>query len=346
MAAPEPSLPMRMAIVALSTGEYLGRERARAVMETILAGSATPAQIGALLMGLRLRGESPEEIAGFVQAMRGASVKLELSRDDAVDLCGTGGDGAGTINISTGAALVAAAAGARVAKHGNRSASGRAGSADVLEAMGIPIDLPPERTRSAIEELGFGFLFAPSYHPAMRHAAAPRRELGVRTVFNVLGPLTNPAGVRRQLLGVYEDRLRRPVARALLALGSERVWVVHSPSPDGGGLDEIGLAGPTRVTALEGGALRELEIAPGDAGLECGRAADLTGGDASLNARRLEAVIAGERGACRDAVVLNAAAALVIAGRAGDLREAAAAAAEAIDGGRARSLLELLKRRR
>jgi anthranilate phosphoribosyltransferase len=337
---------LRAALERVAAGEILTRLEARSAMEAILAGAATSAQIGGLAMGLRARGERAEEIAGFVEAMRGSCLRIELSEPGAVDLCGTGGDGAGTINISTGSSLLAAAAGARVAKHGNRSASSRSGSADVLEAMSIPIDLTPERARASIEELGFGFLFAPIYHPAMRHAAAPRRELGVRTVFNILGPLTNPAGVRRQLIGVYQDRLRRLVAETLLALGCERAWVVHSPSAEGRGLDELGLEGPTLVTSLEGGSLRELSVSPEEAGLARRPLADLKGGDAAHNANRLEAVLGGERGAVRDALVLNAAAGLLIAGRAGGLREGAALAAQAIDSGRARALLDALRRRR
>jgi len=340
------SAGFRRALETLASGSRLGTDGARFAMEAILAGAATPAQIGAFLMAMRLQGETPDEIAGLVQAMRAASVRLDPPCDDAIDLCGTGGDGSGTINISTGAALVAAAAGARVAKHGNRSASSRSGSADALEAMGIPIDLPPERARAAIDELGFAFLFAPSYHPAMRHAAGPRKELGIRTVFNILGPLTNPAGVRRQLLGVYEDRLRPLMAGALGALGAERAWIVHSRRPDGGGLDEIGLSGPTWVTALDRGSLRDMEIVPEDAGLARAPAAGLLGGDPTQNARCLEGVLAGARGPERDAILLNAAAALVVAGRARDLKEGAQAAAGAIDSGRAKALVEDLRRRR
>jgi anthranilate phosphoribosyltransferase len=345
MAGGEAGTRLREALGALAEGRELGRAGARAAMEAILAGEATQAQLGAFLMGLRLRGETAAEVAGFVEAMREASLRVECRFAAAIDLCGTGGDGAGTVNISTGAALVAAAAGARVAKHGNRAASSRAGSADVLEALGVPIDLDPAAAARALAEQGFAFLFAPRYHPSMRHAAGPRRELGLRTVFNVLGPLTNPAGVRRQLLGVYSDRLRGLLAEALLALGAERVWVVHSPRAGGGGLDELGLEGPSRVSAVEGGAVRELEVTPEDAGLARRPGADLRGGDAAENARRLEAVLGGERGAVREAVLLNAAAALHLAGLAGDLREGAARAAEAIDSGRARALLEELRRR-
>jgi anthranilate phosphoribosyltransferase len=337
---------LREAIRTVARGESLGRPGGREVMGKILAGEATPAQIGALLMGISVRGNSPEEIAGFVEAMRAAAVPIDLGLPGAIDLVGTGGDAAGTINISTAAALVTAACGARVAKHGNRSVTSRSGSADVLEALGIPIDLPPAEARAAIEAVGFAFLFAPLYHPAMKHAAAPRRELGIRTIFNILGPMTNPAGARRQLLGVYEDTLRPLVAEVLLSLGSERVWVVHSPLPGGGGLDEIGLAGPTRVSIVDGGKIREAEVVPEDAGLRTDPGASLRGGDPAENALRLLAVLSGERGPERDAVVLNAAAALVIEGKAGDLRAGAAAAAGAIDSGRARALVEQSRRPR
>ncbi len=347
---------IRAAIARAAAGEMLGRGEARAAMESILAGSATPAQIAALAMGLRVRGETSEEIAGFVEAMAAAAVRVRLSMPDAVDLCGTGGDGSGTINISTAAALVAAAAGARVAKHGNRSASSRSGSADVLEKLGVPIELPPERAAASIEETGFGFLFAPLYHPAMRHAAGPRREIGVRTFFNLLGPLSSPAGVKRQLLGVSEDRLRPLLAAALLSLGCERAWVVHARREDGGGLDEIGLEGPTRVTEVLRGELREIDVVPEDAGIarrarpDLRGAPDPRGGTPEENARRLEAILRGERGDARDAVVLNAAAALAIAGRGSDVRAdlkaSAARAVEAIDSGRAWALVEELRRRR
>jgi anthranilate phosphoribosyltransferase len=346
--APAPGsqpVDLRDSIRKVARGESLGREGARGAMSRILAGEATPAQIGALLMGISMRGNSPEEIAGFVEAMRAAAVRIEIE-GDAMDLVGTGGDGACTINISTAAAIVTASCGVKVAKHGNRSITSRAGSADVLEALGIPIGLPPAEAKDSIERVGFGFLFAPNYHPAMRHAVAPRREMGIRTAFNILGPMTNPAGVRRQLLGVYEDGLRRLVAETLLALGSERVWVVYSPLAAGGGLDEIGIEGPTRVSAIEDGSIREMEIAPDDAGLPRRPADCLRGGEAAENARRILAVFDGARGGDRDAVVLNAAAALRIAGRTGDLRDGAAIAAEAIDSGGARRLVENLRRPR
>ncbi len=338
---------VRAAIARAAAGERLTRGEAHAAMEAILAGSATGAQIAALAVALRIRGETAEEIAGFVEAMAAAAVRVNLSKPDAVDLCGTGGDGSGTINISTAAALVAAAAGARVAKHGNRSASSRCGSADVLERLGVPIELPPERAAASIEETGFGFLFAPLYHPAMRHAAGPRREIGVRTFFNLLGPLSSPAGVKRQLLGVCEDRLRPLLAAALVSLGCERAWVVHARRGDGGGLDEIGLEGPTRVTEVLNGSARELEVVPEDAGIARRDAPDLRGGGPEENARRIEAVLRGDKGDARDSIVLNAAAALAIASHGSDVRAdlhgCAARAADAIDSGRAWRLVERLR---
>jgi anthranilate phosphoribosyltransferase len=265
-------------------------------------------------------------------------------RPRALDLCGTGGDASGTFNISTAAALVTASCGIPVAKHGNRSITSKSGSADVLEALGIPIDLPPERTRQAIDQVGFGFFFAPRYHPAMRQVAGPRRELGIRTVFNILGPMTNPAGVKQQLLGVYDDGLRPVMAEVLRKLGSERVWVLHCPRPGGGGLDEVGLEGPTRVSALEGGEVREMEVSPEDAGISRQPGAILRGGDALENARRLLALLEGETGPVRDAVILNAACALKISGRARDLKEGAGMASWAMDSGQAGKLVEELRK--
>jgi anthranilate phosphoribosyltransferase len=341
-----PGDELREAIRTVARGEGLGRAAARAVMGRILAGEATPAQIGALLMGIHIMGPSPADLIGFAEAMRAAALDAGPAHPEAIDVVGTGGDSSSTINISTAAALVAAACGAKVAKHGNRSITSRCGSADVLEALGIPIDLPPAETRDRIDRLGFGFYFAPKYHPAMRHAAGPRKELGIRTVFNILGPLANPAGVRRLLVGVYEDGLRRLMAEALHELGSERVWVVHSPVPGGGGLDEIGVHSITRVSGLENGGLKEWEIDPPMAGLLLHPISALAGGDAAQNAARLLAVFGGEKGPQREAVVFNAAAALYIAGLAGDLQIGAQAAKEAIDGGRVRELVEKLRVRR
>jgi anthranilate phosphoribosyltransferase len=333
------------AIRVLAAGRPLDPELCRRAIGAILEGEASAAQIGGFLIGLRVKGESIDEIAGLAQGLREHGLRVEPRRTDAVDLCGTGGDGSGTVNLSTAAALVAAAAGVPVAKHGNRSATSRCGSADVLEAMGIPIDLGPDDAARTIDEQGFAFLFARIYHPAMRHAAQPRSELGTRTVFNLLGPLANPARVRRQLIGVYADELRRPLAEVARLLGSELVWVVHGD----GGLDELGISGATRVSRLEGGSVAELEVVPEDAGLSRHPIELLRGGDAAENARILARVFARERGpaldAVRDAVLLNAAAAIVIHGSAADLREGARRAAEAIDSGGVSDLVARLRRR-
>jgi anthranilate phosphoribosyltransferase len=345
--SPAGSERLRAALARVLSNASLSRAEARGAMEAILAGEATPAQIGGLLAGLRLKGETADEIAGFVEAMRAAAVPVAPGRRDLIDLCGTGGDGAGTINISTAAALIAAAAGAGVAKHGNRSASSRCGSADVLESMGLRLDLTPQESAAQIDALGFAFLFAPSHHPAMRHAGGPRRELGTRTVFNILGPLSNPAGVRRQLIGVFDDGVRARMVEVLQALGSERVWVVHARVEAGGreqGLDEISICGPTRVTALDRGRIEDFEVVPEDAGLARAPLESLRGGDAAANARALEAVFAGERGPHRDAALLNAGAALVIAGLAAALREGVERAAAAVDAGKVRRLVEELRR--
>ena len=345
-ASPPSDDAVRGALRTVSARGELTREAARSALGAVFGGAATPAQIGALLMGIQVRGISAAEVTGFAEAMREAAVPLAPPVPGAVDVCGTGGDSSGTINISTGAGLIAAACGLKIAKHGNRSITSRSGSADILEALGIPIELPPEEARAAIEDPGFAFLFAPKYHPAMRHVGPVRRELGIRTVFNILGPLTNPAGVKRQLLGIFDDGLRPLVARVLRDLGSERVWVVHCPLASGGGLDEIGLCGPTRVSALEDGEIREMEIAPEDADLAHHPLEALQGGDAAHNAVRILAALSGAQGADRDSIVLNAAAALLVGGLARDLREGAALAQEAIDSGRARRLVEELRRPR
>ncbi len=325
-------------------GDSLTRDEARQTMETILAGNATPAQIGGFLVALRLKGETVDEISGFVEAMRAAAIPVKPRRKDLVDLCGTGGDGSGTINISTAASLVVAAAGAGVAKHGNRSVSSRCGSADVLEALDVPIELEPAESAHRIDERGFAFLFAPKHHPAMRFAGPPRRELGIRTVFNILGPLSSPASVRRQLIGVFDDELRDVMAKVLKNLGSEHVWIVHAPLDGGGGMDEISVTGLTRVTALRNGVIETFVITPEDLGIKRASLDDLKGGDASQNAERIRAILAGESGPQRDAVLLNAGAALVVAGLAEDLPAGLTRAAEAVDSGRAREFLESLVR--
>jgi anthranilate phosphoribosyltransferase len=328
----------------LGAGRDLSRQEARATMDAFLAGAGTPAQIGAILMGLRQKGETEEEVSGFAAGLRAAGVRIAPRRGPLVDLCGTGGDGSGTFNISTAASLVAAGAGAVVAKHGNRSASSRCGSADVLEALGVPVSLAPERACAAIEEVGFAFLFAPLYHPAMKHVGPVRKELRVRTVFNILGPLANPAGARRQLLGVFDGAVRAMMARVLRELGAEAAWVVHGE----GGLDEISIEGETEVAAFgtegTGAGLAELRLRPADFGITpCSRLA-LLGGDAALNARLIAGVLRGEKGPHRDATLVNAAAALLVAGLAADLREGMARAAASVDSGAALRVLEAARR--
>jgi anthranilate synthase/phosphoribosyltransferase len=284
------------ALPRLAARQSLSRKEAQGAMSTLLAGEATPAQAGAFLLGLRSKGETEEEIAGLVEGMREAGVKIRPRREPLLDLCGTGGDGSGTFNISTGASLVAAGAGAAVAKHGNRSASSRCGSADVLEALGVPIDLPPERAERAVDEVGFAFLFAPLYHPAMKHVAAIRKELKIRTVFNLLGPLSSPATVPYQLVGVYEGAVRGTVARVLSLLGSRRAWVVHGA----GGLDELSLAGPADVTASgteTGGSTRsEFRVGPEDCGLPSCPVESILGGRRGAERSDPRAGARGRRG--------------------------------------------------
>jgi anthranilate phosphoribosyltransferase len=323
---------MKDQLAKVIRGERLSEEEASHAMGTIMDGAATPAQIGALLAALAVRGEAEDEVVGFARSMRARAVPVRAR--EAVDTCGTGGDGAGTFNISTVASLVVAACGVRVAKHGNRSASGACGSADVLEALGVRIDAPVETVQRSLDDVGWAFLFAPAFHASTRHAVGPRKELGVRTAFNLLGPLTNPAMPRAQLVGVPKRDLLEFVARCLRRLGVERAWVVHGP-----GLDEISLAGPTAVAALDDGGVRTFEVAPRDAGLPERDLGALRGGDAAESAEIVRAVLGGEAGPRREVVLLNAAAALVVSRRARDLRDGARMAAEAIDDGRAARLL-------
>ncbi|MDR5689840.1 MAG: anthranilate phosphoribosyltransferase [Armatimonadota bacterium] len=329
---------IREAIARIVDGASLTAEEAAAVMGEIMDGQATPAQIGALITALRMKGETPEEIAGFAVAMRQRAHRIEPQVPTFVDVVGTGGDRSGTFNISTVAAFVVAGAGVPVAKHNNRAVSSRCGSADLLEALGVPADVEPERARRAIEEVGIGFLFAPRFHPAMRHAAGPRREVGIRTVFNVLGPLTNPAGARHQVVGVYHASLVEPVARVLQTLGTRHAFVVH-----GDGMDELAPSGPSYVAEVREGQVRTFELQPEDAGLPRHPAQAVRGGEASQNARLALSVLRGEPGAHRDVVLLNAAAALVAAGTCSDLREGAERAAESIDRGAALGKLEQLR---
>jgi anthranilate phosphoribosyltransferase len=327
------------AITKLLEGKQLARAQARAVMDEIMLGEATPAQIGGFLVALRAKGETPDEIAGCAEAMRAHVLAVNPRREDLVDTAGTGGDGARTINISTAAALVAAAAGAGVAKHGNRAVSSACGSADVLEALGFNLEQQPERISQSIDELGFGFLFAPSHHPAMRHAAPIRTELATRTVFNILGPLTNPAGARAQVVGVYSPMLVRTIAEVLARLGARRAFVVHGA----GGIDELSPVGRNLVAEVVDGAVHERELDPeAELGLPRCSVEELRGGAPAENAQAIRDVFAGADGGRRSAILLNAAGAIAAAGHAADLLEGLALAREAIDSGAAAERLELL----
>jgi anthranilate phosphoribosyltransferase len=326
-------------ISKLLDGTQLARAEARAVMDEIMRGEATPAQIGGFLIALRAKGETPDEITGCAEAMRDHVLAVRPRRDDLVDTAGTGGDGAHTINISTAAALVAAAAGAAVAKHGNRAVSSACGSADVLEALGFTLELEPQRIAKSIDELGFGFLFAPSHHPAMRHAAAVRKELATRTVFNVLGPLTNPAGARAQVVGVYSPELVRTIAEVLARLGARRAYVVHG----GGGIDELSPVGPNLVAEVVDGQVLERQLDPEtELGIPRCSVDELRGGSPAENAEAIREVFAGKNGGRRDAILLNAAGAIAASGHAADLREGLELARRTIDSGAAGERLELL----
>jgi len=329
---------IQQALAQLLEGRNLSRSEARTVMGSIMSGEATPAQIAGFLIALRAKGETTDEIAGCAEAMREHMLPVRPRRADLVDTAGTGGDGAKTINISTAAALVAAAAGAGVAKHGNRAVSSASGSADVLEALGFELELPPERVAASIDELGFGFLFAPTHHPAMRHAAPVRRELAARTVFNVLGPLTNPAGARAQVVGVYAPELVRTIAEVLAQLGASRAFVVHGA----GGIDELSPAGPNFVCEVVGGSVRARNIDPLELGVARCDPSELRGGSPAENAAAIRAVFAGENGGRRSAILLNAAGAIAAGGHAEDLREGLELARQAVDSGAAAARLEEL----
>lgn len=326
---------IEIAINRLTSGESLERDVARTTMDEIMSGRASPVQITSVLVALRMRGATPEELAGFAEGMRAHVLPVQTTRPDLVDTAGTGGDGANTFNISTSAALVAAAAGAAVAKHGNRAVSSASGSADVLEALGFNVELRPEQVASSIDRLGFGFMFAPQHHPAMRHAAPVRRELAIRTVFNLLGPLTNPAGARRQLVGVYDPSLVPLMGAVLAELGVERALVVHGA----GGIDELTTIGPNTACLVEGSNVRSLEIDPCALDFAPGTLAGLRGGTAAENAARTRAILAGERSSARDTVVINAAATLFAADAVESLAEGCDAASSAIDDGRAQAKL-------
>jgi anthranilate phosphoribosyltransferase len=329
---------MQATLARLLDGHDLSRDEAREAMNTIMSGDATPAQIGGFLVALRLKGETADEIAGCAEAMRAHVLAVHPQRDDLVDTAGTGGDGGRTFNISTAAALVAAAAGAGVAKHGNRAVSSASGSADVLEALGFELELPPERIAHSIDTLGFGFLFAPTHHPAMKHAAPVRKELAARTVFNVLGPLTNPAGARAQVVGVYSPDLVKTLAEVLAALGARRAFVVHGA----GGIDELSPAGPNLVYEVVDGGVREREIDPLELGIARCAPEELRGGSPEENAAAIREVFAGGDGGRRDAILLNAAGAIAAGGHAEDLREGLELAREAVASGAAAERLEVL----
>jgi len=329
---------IQQTVSRLLDGRDLSRSDAHEAMNEIMRGDATQAQIAGFLVALRAKGETADEIAGCAEAMREHVLHVRPQRTDLVDIVGTGGDGANTYNISTAAALVAAAAGAAIAKHGNRAASSTSGSADVLEALGFRLDLPPQRIEHSIDELGFGFLFAQAHHPAMKHAAPVRRELATRTVFNVLGPLTNPAGARALMLGVYSPELTRTLAAALVQLGANRAYVVHGA----GGIDELSPCGPNLVCEVEDGAVREYQLDPIDLGVDRCDPAGLRGGDPQANAQALRDVLAGADGAHRSAVLLNAAGGIAAAGHAANLREGLALARAAVDSGAAGERLEQL----
>jgi anthranilate phosphoribosyltransferase len=330
---------LRGAIAKVAAGKSLSQEEAAEAFDLVMSGAATPVQIGALLMGLRARGETVEEIAGAARAMR-AKVLTVRAPEGAIDTCGTGGDGKGTFNISTCAAFVVAGAGVPVAKHGNRAISSRSGSADVLKELGVNIEASPETISRCIAECGLGFMFAPAHHAAMRHVAQVRTELGTRTIFNLLGPLANPAGAKYQIVGVFGKEWVEPIAQVLALLGTVRAWVVHGSD----GLDELTTTGISDVALVDAGKVSTFRISPRNAGLPDARPEDLTGGNAVENAAHIRALLGGLRGPLRDIVLLNAAAALLVAGKAKTLREGVALASESIDSGKALAVLEALAR--
>jgi anthranilate phosphoribosyltransferase len=327
------------AIEQIIRGQHLDRVTARAAMGEIMDGTATPAQIGAFLAALRLKGEQTEEIIGFAQAMRERSVTFPLQMDGLVDTCGTGGDGTHTFNISTAASIVAATAGVKVAKHGNRAVSSRSGSADVLEALGVPITLSPAEAATCLKETHLCFLFAPLYHQAMKHAAGPRKELAIRTVFNLLGPLTNPAGAKRQLLGVYDASLLPRIAEVLAELGVEKALVVAGED----GLDELTVTGRSHVAELSNGEIKTYTVMPEQFDLGTYSLESLRGGDAYLNATIIREVFAGKRGAARDIVLLNAGAILYVADHVDSIEEGIIRAGELIDSGEVLRKLEQIR---
>jgi anthranilate phosphoribosyltransferase len=324
-------------IAKVASGASLTREEAASAFDRMMSGEATPSQMGGLLMALRVRGETVDEITGAVTTMRAKMLGVKAPAD-AVDVVGTGGDASGSYNISTCAAFIVAGAGVPVAKHGNRALSSKSGAADVLSALGVKIDLNAEQVGKCIRDAGIGFMFAPAHHPAMKNVGPTRVELGTRTIFNLLGPLSNPASVKRQMIGTFSKQWVEPMAQVLKNLGSETVWVVHGSD----GLDEITTSGPTSVAALEKGTIRSFEISPDEVGLQRAKPEALKGGDAEHNAKALLDVLKGKKGPFRDVAILNAAAALVVAGKAKDLKEGAVLAAKSIDSSEAEGRLDRL----
>jgi len=333
----QPSQELRALIQKVSTGATLSEVEIRSALEQMTEGAATPAQMGAFLMALRVRGETVEEITGAAQMLRARMHRVEVP-PGAVDIVGTGGDGTGTFNVSTCAALIAAGAGVKIAKHGNRSVSSLAGASDVLTALGVNLDVPFETIARCVAEAGVGFMWAPRHHPAMKHWAPIRGELAIRTIFNLLGPISNPAGVRRQVVGVFSWHWVEPIAHVLNNLGCDHVWVVHGHD----GLDELTTTGATDVAEVKDGKVTVFEVTPADAGLAPAKLSDLKGGDAKFNAAAIRDVLAGKKTPLRDIAVLNAAAALIVAGKAANLPDGAALATHSIESGAARAALEQL----
>lgn len=330
-------MDIKEALSRIAEGKDLTGTEMREVMDAIMSGETTPSQIGAFLMGMRVKGETVGEIAAAVSIMRQKMIPV-TAPDDAVDIVGTGGDGAGTLNISTGAAFVVAGAGVPVAKHGNRALSSKSGSAEALKTLGINLDLSPEQISACIAQTGIGFMFAPNHHPAMKYVGPTRMEMGVRTMFNLLGPQSNPAGVRRYVLGVFDREWVEPVAAALLANQAVAAWVMHGDS----GLDEISTTGPTFVCQIKNGNLTSFDVTPEDAGLPRARLKDIVGGGPEHNAAEVRALLDGKTGPYRDIVLLNAAAAFIVADKVKTLREGVALGAEVIDSGKAKATLDAL----
>lgn len=323
-------------IAKVANGEALSRDEARAAFDILMSGEATPSQIGGFLMALRVRGETVEEIAGAVSTMRAKMLPVHAPAD-VIDIVGTGGDGLGTYNISTLAAIIVAGAGVKVAKHGNRALSSKSGTADALTALGVKLDIPPALIARCVEEAGIGFMFAQVHHAAMRHVGPSRVELGTRTIFNLLGPLSNPASAKRQLLGVFSPRWLQPIAEVMRDLGSETIWVVH-----GEGMDEITTTGVTHVCALENGQIRSFDLTPEDFGVARATIDELKGGDGEVNAKALRDVLSGAKNAYRDIALCNAAASLVVAGKATDVLEGMILATQSLDSGNAAAVLDRL----